>query len=271
MHLASKGKYAVLARVSTGTILLSPHGCAARQTSAFSSGAPGSHSQTDVRWQHSAAAQVSTGTKAVFLSPTDALHGDIGIKCSQKLQSCSIRLHFIAAQVSTGTEVVCLSPADALCWTSSLNIPSPSAADTIAQVSTGTKAVFLSPTDALHGDIGIVGREDLLVAFSKSGASEELLKLLPFAKVGRVALCAWLACVGTLSIDACHCRLPSSRASATPMTSVCCCPCQGGLDHLKSNPLGLYSRFCLCWSPFPRAAAAQAAALRLLLVLDNNE
>ena len=51
------------------------------------------------------------------------------------------------------------------------------------QVSTGTKAVFLSPTDALHGDIGIVGEADLLVAFSKSGGSEELLKLLPFAKV----------------------------------------------------------------------------------------
>jgi D-arabinose 5-phosphate isomerase GutQ len=53
----------------------------------------------------------------------------------------------------------------------------------MAQVSTGTKAVFLSPTDALHGDIGIVGEADLLVAFSKSGGSEELLKLLPFAKV----------------------------------------------------------------------------------------
>lgn len=51
------------------------------------------------------------------------------------------------------------------------------------QVSTGTKAVFLSPTDALHGDIGIMGEADLLVAFSKSGGSEELLKLLPFAKV----------------------------------------------------------------------------------------
>lgn len=102
--------------------------------------------------------------------------------------------------------MVCLSPADALCWTSSLNIPSLSAADTIAQVSTGTKAAFLSPTDALHGDIGIVGREDLLVAFSKSGASEELLKLLPFAKVGRVALCAGLACVGTMST--CHLPLP---------------------------------------------------------------
>ena len=50
-------------------------------------------------------------------------------------------------------------------------------------VSTGTKAVYLSPTDALHGDIGIVGREDLVVLVSKSGATEELLRLVPYAKV----------------------------------------------------------------------------------------
>lgn len=50
--------------------------------------------------------------------------------------------------------------------------------------------MFLSPTDALHGDIGIVGAADLLVAFSKSGGSEELLKLLPFAKVHTTALCS---------------------------------------------------------------------------------
>lgn len=43
--------------------------------------------------------------------------------------------------------------------------------------------MFLSPTDALHGDIGCVARGDVVVALSKSGGSEELLKLLPFAKV----------------------------------------------------------------------------------------
>ena len=49
-------------------------------------------------------------------------------------------------------------------------------------VSTGTKAVFLNPTDALHGDIGIVSPEDLVVLFSKSGSTDELIKLAPFAK-----------------------------------------------------------------------------------------
>ncbi|KAG9146389.1 hypothetical protein Leryth_020122 [Lithospermum erythrorhizon] len=49
-------------------------------------------------------------------------------------------------------------------------------------VSLGIKSGFLSPTDALHGDIGILGNQDLLVMFSKSGNSEELLRLVPCAR-----------------------------------------------------------------------------------------
>lgn len=49
-------------------------------------------------------------------------------------------------------------------------------------VSTGTKAVFLNPVDALHGDIGILEPQDMLILFSKSRSTEELLKLCPFAK-----------------------------------------------------------------------------------------
>ena len=63
-------------------------------------------------------------------------------------------------------------------------------------VSTGSRAAFLHPVDALHGDIGIVAPDDVVVLFSKSGATEELLRLVPFAKVraqraacGRAAAC----------------------------------------------------------------------------------
>lgn len=55
-------------------------------------------------------------------------------------------------------------------------------------VSTGTKALYLSPTDALHGDIGILTQHDLLVCFSKSGNTDELLRLVPYAKVGWLVL-----------------------------------------------------------------------------------
>ncbi|TMW97047.1 probable arabinose 5-phosphate isomerase [Solanum lycopersicum] len=55
-------------------------------------------------------------------------------------------------------------------------------------VSLGIKSGFLSPVDALHGDIGILDPQDVLVMFSKSGNTEELLKLVPCAKAKRVFL-----------------------------------------------------------------------------------
>src|SRR5580692_2316229 len=49
-------------------------------------------------------------------------------------------------------------------------------------ISTGTKALHLPPTNFLHGDLGIVTSNDILILLSKSGETEELLSLLPFAK-----------------------------------------------------------------------------------------
>jgi arabinose-5-phosphate isomerase len=49
-------------------------------------------------------------------------------------------------------------------------------------VSTGTPAVFLHGSEGMHGDIGIVGKDDIVIAVGKSGESEELLALLPFIR-----------------------------------------------------------------------------------------
>ena len=46
-------------------------------------------------------------------------------------------------------------------------------------VSTGTSAMFLHPAEGMHGDIGVVRRDDVLIALSKSGESDELIGLLP--------------------------------------------------------------------------------------------
>ena len=45
--------------------------------------------------------------------------------------------------------------------------------------STGTPSLFLHPAEALHGDLGRVIAGDLVVALSNSGATDELLRLLP--------------------------------------------------------------------------------------------
>ncbi|MEK7271139.1 MAG: KpsF/GutQ family sugar-phosphate isomerase [Planctomycetota bacterium] len=48
--------------------------------------------------------------------------------------------------------------------------------------STGTPAVFLHPTEAVQGDLGIVGRGDVILALSHSGEAEEVLQVVEAAK-----------------------------------------------------------------------------------------
>ncbi|QOP44902.1 KpsF/GutQ family sugar-phosphate isomerase [Sulfurimonas paralvinellae] len=48
--------------------------------------------------------------------------------------------------------------------------------------STGTPSFFLHPTEALHGDLGMIGKEDVVLAISYSGESEELSSILPHIK-----------------------------------------------------------------------------------------
>ena len=48
--------------------------------------------------------------------------------------------------------------------------------------STGTASFFLHPTEALHGDLGMIGKGDSVIAISYSGESEELIKILPHIK-----------------------------------------------------------------------------------------
>jgi arabinose-5-phosphate isomerase len=48
--------------------------------------------------------------------------------------------------------------------------------------STATPAAFVHPAEAAHGDLGLVGANDVLVAFSTSGKSREVLEILELAR-----------------------------------------------------------------------------------------
>ncbi|HNW25340.1 MAG TPA: KpsF/GutQ family sugar-phosphate isomerase [Candidatus Gastranaerophilaceae bacterium] len=48
--------------------------------------------------------------------------------------------------------------------------------------STGTPSYFLHPAESTHGDSGIITREDVIIAISNSGQTQELLNLLPLLK-----------------------------------------------------------------------------------------
>lgn len=52
----------------------------------------------------------------------------------------------------------------------------------MTMLSTGTKAMYLSSINALHGDIGMVDKDDIFVLISKSGESDELCNLVPYVR-----------------------------------------------------------------------------------------
>jgi arabinose-5-phosphate isomerase len=62
--------------------------------------------------------------------------------------------------------------------------------------STGTAAIFLHPSDAVHGDLGMVRKEDVVICISKSGDTEEISDILPLLRRIGVKI---IAMVGSLN------------------------------------------------------------------------
>jgi arabinose-5-phosphate isomerase len=51
--------------------------------------------------------------------------------------------------------------------------------------STGTLAIYMNATDAVHGDLGMVRKEDIVIAVSNSGSTQEIINILsPLRKIG---------------------------------------------------------------------------------------
>jgi arabinose-5-phosphate isomerase len=61
--------------------------------------------------------------------------------------------------------------------------------------STGTPAHYVHPTDALHGLLGVIGRQEVVIAVSNSGETEEISALLPYLRSREVEV---IAIVGNL-------------------------------------------------------------------------
>jgi len=56
--------------------------------------------------------------------------------------------------------------------------------------STGTPSHFLHPTEAMHGDIGVLRGDDLLLALSQSGETEEITRLVPHVRARGIPIVA---------------------------------------------------------------------------------
>lgn len=84
--------------------------------------------------------------------------------------------------------------------------------------STGCPSVFLHPSEAMHGDLGIVGAEDVVIALSNSGESEELLSILPALLARSVPIIALVGNLrSTLAQKATVCLDASVEREACPL------------------------------------------------------
>ncbi len=52
--------------------------------------------------------------------------------------------------------------------------------------STGTPSFFINPLDAFHGDLGVIQKEDVVLAISNSGQTDELLRFLPYFQANKI-------------------------------------------------------------------------------------
>ncbi len=76
--------------------------------------------------------------------------------------------------------------------------------------STGTPSFFMHPGEAFHGDLGMVKEEDIFLAISNSGETDEVLKLLPFLRDnGNLVIAMTGNSLSTLAKNS-HCHLDIS-------------------------------------------------------------
>jgi arabinose-5-phosphate isomerase len=128
--------------------------------------------------------------------------------------------------------------------------------------STGTPAMFMHAAEALHGDLGMLTHQDVLVAISQSGTSQELLTILPSARrlgVPVIALTgnaqselAKLADVHldvSVPLEACPMNLAPTASTTAALAlgdalSVACLQARGFSeeDFAKSHPGGALGR-----------------------------
>jgi arabinose-5-phosphate isomerase len=63
---------------------------------------------------------------------------------------------------------------------------------------TGTPAFFLHPSEAIHGDVGMLSKDDVIIAVSNSGETDEIVTLLPTIKRMGIPLIVMTGCLNSV-------------------------------------------------------------------------
>jgi len=157
--------------------------------------------------------------------------------------------------------------------------------------STGTPSLFMHAADAIHGDLGMIQKEDIVMIISKSGESPEIKVLVPLIKnfgnllVGMVgSVESYLASQSdiilntTVSKEACPNNLAPTSSTTAQMVmgdvlAVCLMQLNGftGEDFAKFHPGGnlgkrLYLRVADLYTNNERPAVLPSASLKEVIV-----
>jgi arabinose-5-phosphate isomerase len=125
----------------------------------------------------------------VSVSPADVLRheADAIAKAADRLDEQSFGRAVDMLAACTGTV--------ATCGAGTSGIVARKVAATLT--STGTPAVFVHPSDALHGGLGVIGGQEVVIAISNSGETEELSALLPYLRSREVPVIAIVGAIGS--------------------------------------------------------------------------
>ena len=124
--------------------------------------------------------------------------------------------------------------------------------------STGTPSIFLHAAEALHGDMGVVSKSDIIIFYSNSGETKELLLLLPLfkllkvplititgSKISTLAKSSDLVLNSGVKVEACPLKLTPSSSVITAIgisdaLAITLLECRGftSKDFAKSHPKG---------------------------------
>ncbi|MEO7531291.1 MAG: KpsF/GutQ family sugar-phosphate isomerase [Sediminibacterium sp.] len=157
--------------------------------------------------------------------------------------------------------------------------------------STGTPSLFMHAADAIHGDLGMIQKEDVVLIISKSGESPEIKVLVPLIKnfgnrlIGMVgslesflALNADIILNTTVSKEACPNNLAPTSSTTAQMVmgdvlAVCLMELNGftGQDFAKFHPGGnlgkrLYLRVADLYTANEKPAVLPTATLKEVIV-----
>lgn len=85
--------------------------------------------------------------------------------------------------------------------------------------STGTPALFMHAAEAIHGDLGMIQKDDIVMCISKSGNTPEIKVLIPLLKRGGNKLIAMVSeCTSYLAEHPTMCSMPTLTTKPTSTT-----------------------------------------------------